>query len=245
MILRRAAAEALGTALLAAAVVGSGIMAERLARGEEALALLANAIATGCALFVLIEALKGASGAHFNPVVTAALALARRHPVREIAPYVVAQLLGALAGVLAAHAMFDLPLVQLSGKARTGAGQWLAEAIATFGLVFVVLRGVRTASAALPAAVAAYITAAYWFTASTSFANPALTVGRALSGTFSGIAPEHAPAFVLAQFGGAAAAWAFERWLSAPRADAPAPAPRPLRTDTRSRGPGSSPTATG
>lgn len=221
MIARRAAAEGLGTALLLAAVVGSGIMAERLAQGNEAIALLANALATGCALFVLIEALQGASGAHFNPVVTCALALGRLHAAREIAPYVAAQLLGAVAGVLAAHAMFDLPLWQVSEKARSSPGQWLSEAVAAFGLVFVILRGVRTANRALPAAIAAYITAAYWFTASTSFANPAVTIARSMTASFAGIAPAHAPAFIAAQFAGALAAWAFERWLAGPGRSAP------------------------
>jgi glycerol uptake facilitator-like aquaporin len=221
VIARRAVAEGLGTALLLAAVVGSGIMAERLAQGNDAIALLANALATGCALFVLIEALQGASGAHFNPVVTCALALGRHHAARDIAPYVAAQLLGAVAGVFAAHAMFDVPLWQVSEKARSSPGQWLSEAVATFGLVFVILRGVRAANRALPAAIAAYITAAYWFTASTSFANPAVTIARSMTATFAGIAPAHAPAFIAAQFAGALAAWAFERWLAGPGRDAP------------------------
>jgi glycerol uptake facilitator-like aquaporin len=204
-------AEALGTALLLAAVVGSGIMGERLAGGNAALALLANSFATGCALAALIVALAPASGAHFNPLVSAALALRGKFPARRLALYLLAQFAGALAGVLLAHAMFDLPLLQASTRARTGAGQWLSEAVATFGLVYLVLACERAKLAAAPFAIGAYIAAAYWFTASTSFANPAVTVARGFTATFSGIDPAHVPAFITAQVLGAALALAAER----------------------------------
>lgn len=192
-------AEAVGSALLLAGVVGSGIMAERLSGGNTALALLANAIATGGVLYALIVMFGPVSGAHFNPVVT--LALTRRGdsaPSRAI-PFLAVQFVGAVLGVWLAHLMFDLPILQASTKVRTGIGQWTAEATATFGLVLLILIGVRRKLAALPAAVAVYIVGAYWFTASTSFANPAVTVARALSNTFAGIAPGDAPAFILAQ----------------------------------------------
>ena len=192
-------AEAVGSALLLAGVVGSGIMAERLSGGNTALALLANAIATGGVLYALIVMFGPVSGAHFNPVVT--LALTRRGdsaPSRAL-PFLAVQFVGAVLGVWLAHLMFDLPILQASTKVRTGIGQWTAEATATFGLVLLILIGVRRKLAALPAAVAVYIVGAYWFTASTSFANPAVTVARALSNTFAGIAPGDAPAFILAQ----------------------------------------------
>ncbi len=192
-------AEAVGSALLLAGVVGSGIMAERLSGGNTGLALLANAIATGGVLYALIVMFGPVSGAHFNPVVT--LALTRRGdsaPSRAI-PFLAVQFVGAVLGVWLAHLMFDLPILQASTKVRTGIGQWTAEATATFGLVLLILIGVRRKLAALPAAVAVYIVGAYWFTASTSFANPAVTVARALSNTFAGIAPGDAPAFILAQ----------------------------------------------
>jgi glycerol uptake facilitator-like aquaporin len=200
---------------LLAAVVGSGIMAERLAGGSGAIALLANAIATGCALAALSIAFQQYSGAHFNPVVTCALAFAGRHPWRQVAPYALAQLMGAVLGVLTAHAMFDLPLWQVSEKARTSVGQWLSEVVATGGLVFIVLSGVRAKSRWLPFSVAAYITAAYWFTASTSFANPAVTIARAMTNTFAGISPSHVLPFVAAQALGAAGAYLLERFLCA------------------------------
>lgn len=192
-------AEAVGSALLLAGVVGSGIMAERLSGGNTGLALLANAIATGGVLYALIVMFGPVSGAHFNPVVT--LALTRRGdsaPSRAL-PFLVVQLTGAVLGVWLAHLMFDLPILQTSTRIRTGIGQWTAEATATFGLVLLILVGVRRKLAALPAAVAVYIVGAYWFTASTSFANPAVTVARALSDTFAGIAPGDAPAFIAAQ----------------------------------------------
>jgi len=210
--LRESLAEAIGTALLLAAVVGSGIMAERLSGGNVALALLANAIATGGALFALIVMFGPISGAHFNPVVTAALALRGEGPRDGVAGrstlFIVAQVAGAILGVWLAHLMFDLPILQASTKVRSGIGQWAAEITATFGLVLLILLGVRKGTPALPAAVAVYIVGAYWFTASTSFANPAVTIARALSDTFAGIAPANAPAFILAQVVGAALALA-------------------------------------
>jgi glycerol uptake facilitator-like aquaporin len=211
---RQAAAEFFGTALLLAAVVGSGIMGERLSGGNAALALLANALATGFALFALIVAFGPRSGAHFNPLVTLALALRREFPARAIPAYVTAQLLGALAGVFLAHAMFDLELLQWSTKARASAGQWLSEIVATAGLVFVVLSCVRAPSWAAPAAVGGYITAAYWFTASTSFANPAVTLARGFTTTFSGINPGHVAPFIAAQVLGAGLGLALDRLLS-------------------------------
>jgi glycerol uptake facilitator-like aquaporin len=215
---RRAGAEALGTAFLLAAVVGSGIMGERLAGGNVALALLANALATGFALVALIIAFAPRSGAHFNPVVSAALALRGEFPGREVAPYVAAQLAGALLGVLAAHAMFELPLVQVSARARDGLAQGWSEVVATAGLVFVVLSCDRERPWAAPFAVGGYITAAYWFTASTSFANPAVTLARGLTDTFAGIRPQDVMPFVLAQVLGAGAALLADRWLRGPLA---------------------------
>ena len=199
-------AEAVGSALLLAGVVGSGIMAERLSGGNVALALLANAIATGGVLFALIVMFGPVSGAHFNPVVTLALTGRGDSAPARALPFLAVQFAGAILGVWLAHLMFDLPILQTSTKVRTGLGQWTAEATATFGLVLLILIGVRRKLAALPAAVAVYIVGAYWFTASTSFANPAVTVARALSDTFAGIAPADAPAFILAQaIGGVAA----------------------------------------
>ena len=206
--MKSAVAEALGTAMLLAAVVGSGIMGERLAGGNDALALLANSLATGFGLAALIVALAPVSGAHLNPLVTAVLALRGAFPRREVVPYVLAQFAGALLGVLLAHAMFDLPLFQLSSHARTGAGQWLSEVVATFGLVSLVLSCESQKSPAAPFAIGAYIAAAYWFTASTSFANPAVTLARAFTSTFSGIELAHVAAFAAAQAVGAAAALA-------------------------------------
>jgi len=193
---RRALADGLGTALLLAVVVGSGIMGERLSGGNAGLALLANSLATGFALSALIVAFGPRSGAHFNPVVTVALALRREFPAREILPYAAAQFTGALLGVFAAHAMFDVPLLQMGEKARFGPAQWWSEVVATFGLVFVVLSSDRKAA---PFAIGAYIAAAYWFTASTSFANPAVTLARGFTATFSGIRPGDVAGFAVAQ----------------------------------------------
>lgn len=199
LLTQRVAAEALGTGLLVATVVGSGIMAESLANGNLAIALLANTIATGAILFVLITALGPVSGAHLNPVVTVVFALRREIGWGAALAYVAAQMIGGVSGTVLAHAMFELPLVQLSGHARTGAAQWLSEAVATFALVLTILGTLRSRPDAVPVAVALVIVAAYWFTASTSFANPAVTAARALSDTFAGIAPGNAPPFVVAQ----------------------------------------------
>jgi glycerol uptake facilitator-like aquaporin len=217
---RPVAAEAVGTGLLLAAVVGSGIMAERLAGGNVAIALLANAIATGGALYALIVLFGPVSGAHFNPVVTASLALLGRIGRGLVLPYIGAQIVGAVVGVWLAHLMFDLPILQTSTKLRTGVGQWAGEVTATFGLVLLIAVAAKRNAAYLPAAVACYITGAYWFTSSTSFANPAVTLARALSNTFAGIAPAHAPAFILAEVGGAALAVLMARWLGASAGDA-------------------------
>jgi glycerol uptake facilitator-like aquaporin len=200
---RRAAADGLGTALLLAAVVGSGIMGERLAQGNDAIALLANSLATGFALAALIIAFAPRSGAHFNPLVTLALAFRGEFARRDVVPYFLAQFAGALAGVAAAHLMFDLPLLQYSVKARSSLGLWLSEAVATFGLVLIVLSCQRRQAWAAPLAVSGYIAAAYWFTASTSFANPAVTLARGFTDTFAGIAPNHVVAFMAAQVLGA------------------------------------------
>lgn len=208
--MRRAAADGLGTALLLAIVVGSGIMGERLAGGNDAIALLANSLATGLGLAALIIAFGTRSGAHFNPVVTAALALRGEFPRAAVLPYLAAQFAGALAGVLLAHAMFDLPLLQVALKARFSLGQWLSEAVATFGLVFVVLSCDRDNA---PFAVGAYIAAAYWFTASTSFANPAVTLARGFTETFAGIDPGHVAPFIAAQLAGAALGIAAARFF--------------------------------
>ncbi len=207
---RRLAAESLGTALLLAVVIGSGVMAERLAGGNVALALLANTLATVGGLYVLIEVFGPLSGAHFNPAVSAVMAWRRQLPAGALLPYVAAQLVGAVLGAWLAHAMFDLPVLQVSAKLRSGTGQWIAEAVATFGLVLVILRAPAGRAAAM---VAAYIGAAYWFTASTSFANPAAVFGRMFSDSFAGIAPASAPGFVLAELAGAALAVAAHRLL--------------------------------
>jgi glycerol uptake facilitator-like aquaporin len=212
-ISRRAVAEGIGTALLLAAIVGSGIMAERLAGGNLALALLANSLATGGALVALILALAPISGAHLNPAVTMAAAIAGQMRTRDVAPYIAAQIVGAILGVWLAHLMFELPILELSARQRSGLGQWAGEFTATFGLIAVIESGRRRFAAALPAAVAAYIVGAYWFTSSTSFANPAVTLARALSDTFAGIGPGNVPAFIAAQLAGAAAAVAVFRWL--------------------------------
>ncbi len=201
-VLRSAAAELIATAFLLMAIVGSGIMAERLCAGNVGVALLANAIATGGALVALILAFGPISGAHMNPIVTLAAALTGGLRWHTVIPYIGAQLLGAIVGVLLAHTMFDLPLLEASRHVRTGAGQWVAEAVATFGLL-IVIWGCRLHPVPVTAfAVAAYITGAYWFTASTSFANPAVTVARAFSDTFAGIRPADAPGFILCQLVG-------------------------------------------
>ena len=213
---RRAAAEGLGTALLLAAVVGSGIMGERLAGGNAAIALLANALATGAALVALIIAFGPRSGAHFNPIVTVALVLRGDAPRADIAAYLAAQVAGAVLGVLAAHAMFELPLLQAGDKLRSGPAQWWSEVVASFGLLFVVLSCEKARPWAAPFAVGGYITAAYWFTASTSFANPAVTLARAMTTTFAGIRPEDVVPFVLAQLAGASFALLADRALRPP-----------------------------
>jgi glycerol uptake facilitator-like aquaporin len=212
-LLKSAAAEALGSALLLAAVVGSGIMGERLAQGNVAIALLANSLATGFALIALIVALGPRCGAHFNPAITLALWLRGRFARRMVAPYVLAQVVGAWLGVLAAHAMFDLPLVQASQRMRSSPGQWLSEVVATFGLVFLILSLDRRSAWAAPFAVGSYIAAAYWFTASTSFANPAVTLARGFTATFAGIGIANVAAFVACQLIGAALALAADRAL--------------------------------
>jgi glycerol uptake facilitator-like aquaporin len=209
--MRAALAETIGTALLLATVVGSGIMGERLAQGNAALALLANSLATGFGLAALIVAFAARSGAHFNPLVTLAFALRAGFPWRQVPAYLVAQFAGAILGMLAAHLMFDLPLLQVSANVRTGLGQWWSEIVATFGLVLVVLSCDRGRPWSAPVAVGAYIAAAYWFTASTSFANPAVTLARGFTATFTGIEPSGIPAFALAQIVGAALAVAFTR----------------------------------
>lgn len=209
---RRLAAEVAGTALLVVAVVGSGIMAQRLT-DDSALALLCNAIATGAALAVLISVLTPISGAHFNPAVSIAAALRRELSARDAMLYSLAQIAGAVAGTLLAHAMFELPLVTWSQHVRSGSGQWLAEGIATFGLVSLILVGGHTKAQGLPWLIGLYITSAYWFTSSTSFANPAVTLARALTDTFSGIRPIDAPAFILAQLVGTVAALVASHWL--------------------------------
>lgn len=202
-MLRRLAAEALGTAFLLIAVVGSGIMADTLSGGNTGLALLANSLATGCALYVLITVLGPISGAHFNPAVTLAFAFLRQVPPGAALAYAAAQAAGGIAGVWIAHGMFDIDVLQLSQTGRTGPPLWLAEIVATFGLLFAILGGLRFAPAQVPVLVGVYITGAYWFTASTSFANPAVTVARGLTDTFAGILPAHVPAYLLAQVAGA------------------------------------------
>ena len=209
----RIAAEALGTGLLLATVIGSGIMGERLAGGNVALALLGNTLATGAILVVLITMFGPISGAHFNPAVSGVFALKGELPPRDLAAYVLAQVAGGIAGVLLAHAMFDENLLQLSTKARSGPAQWLSEGVATFGLVMTILLVLRAKPEAVASSVGLYITAAYWFTASTSFANPAVTVARALSDTFAGIRPAEVAPFVLAQLLGALAALLVARWF--------------------------------
>lgn len=212
-LLARIVAEFLGTGLLVAAVVGSGIMAERLSAGNVALALLANTIATGAALLALILTFGPISGAHFNPVVSVADAVERGLPWFDVFAYTVAQCSGGLLGTVLAHAMFGLPLLSLSRHARSGSPQLLSEFVAAFGLLCVIWGCSRSRSSVTPFAVAAYITAAYWFTASTSFANPAVTIARSLSDTFAGIRPIDVPLFVVAQFAGGLAATFLFRWM--------------------------------
>ncbi len=212
-IARRLVAESLGTAILLATVVGSGIMAERLADGNMALALLANTLATGAILVVLILIFGPVSGGHFNPAVTLAFFIRREIALATVLLYVIVQVLGGIVGVMAAHAMFELPIVQVSENARAGPGQWLSEAIATFGLVAAILGTLRFRPDAVAYAVGLFISAGYWFTASTSFANPAVTIARSFTDTFTGIQPGHAPAFILAELVGAVAATVLFGWL--------------------------------
>ena len=212
-LLRKLAAEGLGTAFLLATVVGSGIMAAKLAGGNIAIALLGNTIPTGAMLVVLISTLGPISGAHFNPLVSLASLINRRMKPGEVAAYIAVQVVGALLGVFIAHAMFDLSLLQASTTLRSGGPQWLAEVVASFGLLTVIFLSVRHAPQQVAMNVGLYITAAYWFTASTSFANPAVTLARSFSDTFAGIRPEDVLGFVLAQLIGAALAVAGDRWV--------------------------------
>ncbi len=226
---RKLLAEGLGTALLLATVIGSGVMAERLAGGNAAIALLANTLATVGGLYVLIEVFGPVSGAHFNPAVSLVMAWRGEMASSALLSYLVAQLAGAVLGAWLAHGMFDMTLLQFSTKPRTGTGQWIAEGVATFGLLLVILRAPASRVAAM---VAAYIGAAYWFTASTSFANPAAVVGRMFSDSFAGIAPSSAPGFVVAELIGAALAMGVHRWLSPPpgeRRDIPSSTSTPAR----------------
>jgi len=222
--MRAIVSEGIGTALLVAAVVGSGIMGQRLSDGNMALALLANSVATGAVLVTLIFTFAPISGAHFNPAVSLAAAFEGDFPWRRVPSYVAAQTIGAIAGVLAAHVMFALPLVTLSHHSRTGAAQLFSESLATFGLL-VVVHGTGKRAAVVPLTVAAYITAAYWFTSSTSFANPSVTIARGLTDTFTGIAPNGIPGFIGAQLAGALAATLLFRWIRS------APASPPNRDD--------------
>ncbi|HEX7757872.1 MAG TPA: MIP/aquaporin family protein [Caulobacteraceae bacterium] len=230
---RRLAAELLGTLLLLATVIGSGIMGERLAGGNVAIALLGNTVATGAMLVVLITVFGPISGAHFNPAVTLVEALRRRIGWRAGLAYLAAQVVGAVLGVWTAHLMFGELVLQVSLKLRDGPAQAFSEFVATFGLVAAILGSSRFEPRATPAVVGLYITAAYWFTASTSFANPAVTVARSLSNTFAGIAPTSAPAFIVAQVAGAVAAWAVFGWLLA---GTPAPSAQPSGQITRQDG---------
>lgn len=216
---RRLAAEALGTALLVATVVGSGVMAETLTK-DNAVALLGDTIPTGAILVVLITILGPISGAHFNPAVSLVFALKRELPTRDAALYIAAQIIGGVVGTFAAHVMFALPLIEVSLKARTGASQWFAEWVATFGLILTILAGIRFARASVPWLVGLYIMAAYWFTASTSFANPAVAIARSLTNTFAGIRPIDLPGFIAAQLIGALCGMAFAGWLLRQSAEA-------------------------
>ena len=215
---RRLVAEALGTALLVATVVGSGIMAERLTT-DAALALLGNTLPTGAILVVLISILGPISGAHFNPAVTMVFALRRELTLKEALAYFLAQIGGGIAGTMVAHVMFALPLWEISLKARTGGAQWLAEGVAAFGLVATILAGLKFNRPAIPWLVGLYITAAYWFTSSTSFANPAVAIARSLTNTFSGVRPIDLPAFIAAELTGAALALILMNWLLRPEAE--------------------------
>ena len=203
---RRLLSEAVGSFFLFATVIGSGVMAEKLSGGNVAVALLGNTLATGAMLFVLITMLGPLSGAHFNPAVSLVAHLRKELPLKDLAGFVPAQLVGGILGVWAAHVMFDLPVIEVSRHARTGLGQWAGEFIATFGLILTILGTVRMRADWVPASVALYITAAYWFTSSTSFANPAITIARSLSDSFAGIAPIDVPGFIAAQLCGALAA---------------------------------------
>ncbi len=225
---RRLAAEAIGTAFLVCTVVGSGVMAERLTH-DTALALLGNTLPTGAILVVLITVLGPVSGAHFNPAVTFAMRLKGGITSADGAAYVAAQIAGGLLGTLAAHFMFELPLFEASAHVRTGPGEWFAEVVAAFGLVGVILGGLRFRAEAIPWLVGLYITAAYWFTASTSFANPAVAIARAFTDTFSGIRPQDVPAFIIAELLGGLLAVAAFNWLLQP------PAPKSERVATRAR----------
>lgn len=213
---RRLVSEGLGTGLLVAAVVGSGVMAEQLAAGDTAVALLANTVATGAALVALVHTFGPVSGAHFNPAVTLADAVLGALRPADAAAYVAVQVVGGVLGAVVADAMFGLPLVAWSAHVRTGPGQWLGELVATFGLLGVIASCTRRTPAVTPWAVAAWIVGAYWFTSSTSFANPAVTIARAFTDTFAGIRPLDVPAFVVAQLAGALAAVALFRWLVPP-----------------------------
>lgn len=218
---RRLAGEAVGTALLVATVVGSGIMADRLT-DDVAVALLANTLATGAILVVLITLFGPISGAHFNPAVTASFALRGDITLKTAAAYILAQVSGGLAGTVLAHAMFELPLLQVSETIRTGSGQWIAEVTATFGLLLTILAGLRFRPDAIPGLVGLYITAAYWFTASTSFANPAVAIARAATNTFAGIRPVDLPMFIAAELLGALVALGLASWLLLPGVKEPA-----------------------
>ena len=212
-MLRRCAAEFVGTLFLLATVVGSGIMAENLAGGNVALALLGNTLPTGAILVVLIWVFGPVSGAHFNPAVTLAFVTRREITVNDSTLYILCQVGGALAGVWLAHGMFDVDILQQSTKLRTGTAQWLSEGVATFGLLMAILATLRYGTKVVAVSVGLYISAAYWFTASTSFANPAVTLGRTLTDSFSGIYPLHAPAFIASQVAGALIAVVFFGWL--------------------------------
>ena len=212
---RQLAAEAVGTMVLLATVIGSGIMAERLAGGNVAVALLGNTIPTGAILYVLITIFGPVSGAHFNPAVTLAFAIRRQITARRALIFIVMQVGGGVCGAMLAHLMFEMPLLQLSQNVRTGGAQWLSEFVATFGLLMVIFGGLRWRPESIPMLVGLYITAAYWFTASTSFANPAVTIARSLTDSFSGIMPAHAPGFIIAQLAAACIAPVALGWMFA------------------------------
>ena len=214
-ISRQLAAEAVGTMVLLATVIGSGIMAERLAGGNVAVALLGNAIPTGAILYVLITIFGPVSGAHFNPAVTLAFAIRRQITARRALIFIVMQVGGGLCGAMLAHLMFEMPLLQLSQNVRTGGAQWLSEFVATLGLLTVIFGGLRWRPESIPMLVGLYITAAYWYTASTSFANPAVTIARSLTDSFSGIMPAHAPGFIIAQLAAACIAPVALGWMFA------------------------------